>query len=83
MLIFRLELELDQMDAEKSDKFSKWRKWREKVRALLDGLQGKLHKVKNSGTPKNRKVVEENIATIKVFLLGWIEFCKFDIYFSF
>lgn len=83
MLIFRLELELDQMDAEKSDKFSKWRKWREKVRALLDELQGKLHKVKNTGTPKNRKDVEENIATIKVFLLGQIEFCKFDIYFSF
>jgi hypothetical protein len=56
------------MDAEKSDKFAKWRKWREKVRASLDKSHGKLYKVKNSGTPRNRKAIEEQIAVIKVCL---------------
>ena len=53
------------MDAEKSEKFSKWRKWREIVRALLDKLNGKLNKVKNSRIPKNRQAIEEQLAVLK------------------
>ena len=53
------------MDAEKSEKFSKWRKWRETVRELLDKFKGKVNKVKNTKTPKNRKAIEEQLTVLK------------------
>ncbi|XP_048577507.1 dystrophin isoform X2 [Nematostella vectensis] len=60
-----LDIEIQQLEAEKVEKVFKWKKWKDKVEEVLNEQRGKLDNVKKKGEPTKRQDIDERILITK------------------